>query len=697
MKLSKIYIKNYRQFYNTSICFDEIITILAGPNNSGKTSLIELCRNLFEQNFSNINISDINVQTYYKQKFEFAEKIIEIYKDNNSKNIFSENLEILFSKYNINSIEVEIEVNYEDQEDITNFANYMMELDIENKSFYFIYRYEFNKKTFIRQIIENFAKFSNDLSRYDELTSQYNSATNQSAKNEIEEKQQSLKNSIIDKYFNESFENKFYFCDKEYKNEIKIDISEFKNLFHFIRINADRNLSDEKSNNNYLISKNLIDIISNDESWQNLIKKVPNEMLDLFKETDIENEIIKKSTDSLNPIMVELKHTKDCIIGLPHLELNLTDENIIKFIKSSTVAKYKYDDYAFEEQVQGLGISNLIYMHIQLEKFKKEFDSKVINFFVIEEPEAHMHPQMQRVLIKYLNNYFDNQKIQGLITTHSNEIIKVSEMKKVRVIRLAETLLSNKIFDLNQFVETLSDNDTIHFYSLLFRINYSDLIFANKIIMYEGDTEKMFLERILNLEKYKSLREQYISFVQVGGAYAHKYKPLLDFLGIKTLIFTDIDYQKSCITITEIQDSEITNESLKSYYNGSRETLTVKDLYEWQQNNPNIRLFYQTEKDGCGRTLEEAILNKKFSINVEATNDKNYWKTNKETNNLIFSIPNKNAEGQNIDNKITSRDIVRATSDNKTDFMYSIILQNDDKVIKFIPNYIEEGLNWLMQ
>lgn len=697
MKLNKIAIKNYRQFHNTDICLDNIISILAGPNNSGKTSLVELCRNLFEQNFYSINYSDINVHSYYKNKLELIEEIIDIYQENNSKNIFSDNLEKIFLEYVVNSIEVQIQIDYNEQDDIANFANYMMELDITNNSFYFIYRYEFNKKIFIKQIVENFEKFSKDILHYNELTSLYNSSTKEEEKNKIEEKQQSAKNCIIDRYFNESFENKFYFCDKEYKNEIKMDSSEFKSLFHFIRINADRNLSDEKSNNNYLISQNLLDIISNDENWQNLIKTVPNDMLSLFKATNIESEIIKKSTDSLNPIMAELEHTKDCIIGLPHLELSLTDENIIKFIKNSTIAKYKYDNYAFEEQVQGLGISNLIYMHIQLEKFKNKFNNKVINFFVIEEPEAHMHPQMQRVLIKYLNDYFGNQKIQGLITTHSNEIIKVSEMQKVRVIRSSETLLSNKIFDLNQFINNLSNKDTVQFYSLLFRINYSDLIFANKIIMYEGDTEKMFLERILNLDSYKNLREQYLSFVQVGGAYSHKYKPLLDFLEIKTLIFTDIDYEKSCIITSDILNSETTNEGLKSYYDGSKETLKVKDLYEWQQNNPNIRLFYQTERDGYGRTLEEAILNKKLGINVEDVNDKNYWKTNKETNNLIFSIPNKNAEGQNIDNKITSRDIVRATSDNKTDFMYSIILQNDDKIVDFIPDYIKEGLNWLMQ
>ena len=160
MKLNKIAIKNYRQFHNTDICLDNIISILAGSNNSGKTSLVELCRNLFEQNFYSINYSDINVHSYYKNKLELIEKIIDIYQENNSKNIFSDNLEKIFLEYVVNSIEVQIQIDYNEQDDIVNFANYMMELDITNNSFYFIYRYEFNKKIFIKQIVENFEKFS---------------------------------------------------------------------------------------------------------------------------------------------------------------------------------------------------------------------------------------------------------------------------------------------------------------------------------------------------------------------------------------------------------------------------------------------------------------------------------------------------------------------------------------------------------
>ena len=74
------------------------------------------------------------------------------------------------------------------------------------------------------------------------------------------------------------------------------------------------------------------------------------------------------------------------------------------------------------------------------------------------------------------------QAVTEISTTKPNEIIKVSEIKKVRVIRIGVTSLLNNIFDLNKFIKTLPDKDEIQFYSLLFRINYSDLIFANKII-----------------------------------------------------------------------------------------------------------------------------------------------------------------------------------------------------------------------
>ena len=47
MKIVNMSVSNYRQFKYANINFDDGITVLAGANNSGKTSLITLIKNIF--------------------------------------------------------------------------------------------------------------------------------------------------------------------------------------------------------------------------------------------------------------------------------------------------------------------------------------------------------------------------------------------------------------------------------------------------------------------------------------------------------------------------------------------------------------------------------------------------------------------------------------------------------------------------
>ena len=72
-----------------------------------------------------------------------------------------------------------------------------------------------------------------------------------------------------------------------------------------------------------------------------------------------------------------------------------------------------------------------------------------------------------------------------------------------RVLRIDE-LLKSSIYDMNLFKQNLDTEEERQFFSFLFSINYSDLIFANKVIMYEWDTEKLYIEKILSLDEFSS-------------------------------------------------------------------------------------------------------------------------------------------------------------------------------------------------
>ena len=112
--------------------------------------------------------------------------------------------------------------------------------------------------------------------------------------------------------------------------------------------------------------------------------------------------------------------------------------------------------------------------------------------------------------------------------------------------------------------ENLSYKQLANFFDWFFEKWYSEIVFADKAIFYEGDTERLFIRKAMTLEKYKKLGQQYVAFIQVGGAYAHNYLPILIMLKMKTLIITDLDYHKKNLSIEEVKekDSKSTNATI---------------------------------------------------------------------------------------------------------------------------------------
>ena len=190
MKFESITVENYRQFEEAKLTFDDDITILAGANNSGKTSLINLIKKLFVDEKIEYSISDIPAENMQ----EWLDSIYSIFEDffANGKSINEVDTELVDSiiprdstqnKTLMKTTSVKIHVSYNPElDDIKLFVDYIMDLDENKHDFYFIYTFELIRSRWVKIIMSNFTKIQR---RFKEIIEDKETLTDSTIKTNI--------------------------------------------------------------------------------------------------------------------------------------------------------------------------------------------------------------------------------------------------------------------------------------------------------------------------------------------------------------------------------------------------------------------------------------------------------------------------------------------------------------------------------
>lgn len=414
------------------------------------------------------------------------------------------------------------------------------------------------------------------------------------------------------------------------------------------------------------------------------------------------------------------------------------------------------DTATLPDSYNGLGFKNLIYMVVEILDAQARWvtmdNRPPLHLIFVEEPEAHLHAQLQQVFIRnvleLLNIEGDDESIFGsqmVITTHSPHILYERGFKPIRYFRRKKVGKEQltEVLNLSAFYQAQPDDRD--FLERYLKLTHCDLFFSDAAILVEGNVERLLLPVMIR-KVAKTLRSACLCILEVGGAFGHRFQSLIEFLGLTTLIITDIDSVAlvapaagAAIDDEEVEEFEVpadgeddvamqvqddgqhpagepaapppkrkygkaclpnepgaatSNQTLIKWLPGK---LTIEDLRNASEadktheleDDAKVRVAYQTERlitwNGSTETLCGRTLEEDFGLeNPE-------WSQAEERNPLGLIVKGGATDPSALAKGLHER--VSRKNFDKTKFALAVLTENEDAW--HVPAYIRDGLVWL--
>lgn len=583
MQISKIEVNNFRLLNNFTLTPESYLSLIIGKNNTAKTSLLTVLDKFINyQDAKGFSFNDLNIKAQKELKSHVASSLPEE------------------SSYTPIKISLRVYIDYSEDDDIGRLSRLFVDLDPENNTVVLSYEYILD--------YENLTKMRNDF---------YNSMKKLNEEGETELSEDIAADKFlglgIKKYFNIEIKSMQFdaqnasFIEGSYINIQSAN--SIRDIISFHHISARRDVSNKY--NNSTLSQQVVDIFNANED-NDAMKEAFKDLRGTLVLSD--HEIGKVYSTIFSDIADVVKRFGGMTPGDTQIQVmsNLRPDELLK--NNATIV-YQHEGQNLPEHYNGLGYMNLFSILFNLDsalnrirRSKSEIPADV-NLLFIEEPEAHTHPQMQYVFIKNIKQLMSEKlkredgitaSLQCLISTHSAHIVTNCDFDDIKYLKRLPCGLAVEAKNIHELQE-LYERDgeagkaAYRFLKQYLTVNCSELFFTEKAIFVEGDSERIMLPSMMKKldKKYPSeppLLSQNISIVDGAGSHSKIFANFIEFIGLKSLIITDIDtyYDES------ENDSDVKHIACPSS--------DAQALYTW---NSSLRFFHCRGDDkACQYFLE---------------------------------------------------------------------------------------------